>query len=241
MSVACRWSGQLEHDTVRQIEQALECCRQQPRPRPAEEPKPRAALEKYEWELANGGTPFAALNDKELAALIEAAAGKPAPQGKGGRPKRLAEVTEKRREQLVKLVKAAHVRSERDEKAKKKAEKAERKQQEKLMLENARQPAPRPAPPQVCGCGDRMCGGAGPGCPYWSAKRREEEELVAGVEEEWDNIGEEEGAADDAAAEPAGPAEPEESDEFDDSFLENFDPDAAVAAAGAAAGVPAVP
>ena len=221
---------------MRQIEQALECCRQQPRPRPAEEPKPRTALEKYEWELANGGTPFAALNDKELAALIEAAAGKPAPQGKGGRPKRLAEVTKKRREQLVKLVKAAHVRSERDEKAKKKAEKAERKQQEKLMLENARQPAPRPAPPQVCGCGDRMCGGAGPGCPYWSAKRREEEELLAGVEEEWDNIGEEGVAAVEPAGlvGPAGPAGPdaEASDEFDDSFLENFDLDAAVAAAG---------
>ena len=228
---------------MRQIEEALECCRQQPRPRPAEEPKPRrrsTAPEKYEWELANGGTPFQ-LNGHELAALIAAAAGNPAPQRKGDRPSAPygVEVTEKRRKQLVEMVKKAHVRSERDEKAKKKAEKAERKQQEKLMLENARQPAPRPAPPQVCGCGDRLCGGAGAGCPHWRAKRQEEEELVAGVEEEWDNIGEEEGAAAAAsAAEPVGPAEPKESDEFDDSFLEGFDPDAAVAAAGAAAGVP---
>ena len=68
---------------MRQIEEALECCRQQPRPRPAEEPKPRrrsTAPEKYEWELANGGTPFAALNGRELAALIAAAARKLEPE-----------------------------------------------------------------------------------------------------------------------------------------------------------------
>ena len=100
----------------------MECCRQQPRPRPAEEPKPRrrsTAPEKYEWELANGGTPFQ-LNGRELAALIAAAAGNPAPQRKGDRPSAPygVEVTEKRRKQLVEMVKKAHVRSERDEKAK---------------------------------------------------------------------------------------------------------------------------
>ena len=146
---------------------------------------------------------FTALNNHELGALLSVAGQVPKKQP---RQDRFGEKTlENRRQQLQTVIKKLM-----DQEASEQRRLAKRKRQEEAQRRHEQSPWARQQAaksPVAWACNDKLCGHFGPGCQGWREKQREDALAAAAAVEETDA-------------------------EFgDDSFLTDFDPDQAIAAA----------
>jgi hypothetical protein len=254
----CRWLGKATPQQAREYERAMA---DKPRRQLADKPRRQLAdkprRQKYTWELKGGGKPFTALNGTELAAILAALGGQEVKRKKGDSTGQ--KTMEARRVALEKEVRKKHremdAAEKRGERERRKSEK-EREQAEKEQARLLQQAVASAATAVVpWACADRTCQHHGQGCPGWRRKQQREQAEIAGVENEWAQLGDDEltefttglddsdrdAAAAVAAAAAAGSTTTTNSaaalsdDEFGGAgWADGFDPDAAVAAAAAA-------
>ena len=156
---------------------------------------------KYDWEVVGG---FTALNNHELGALLSAAGQVPKKQPK--RDRYGEKTLENRRQQLQKVIKKLMVKEASEQRRlvkRKRQEEAQRRQEQSVWT--VQQAAKSPVP---WACNDKLCGHFGPGCQGWREKHRK-----------------------DALAATAAGVEATDAEFGDESFLTDFDPDQAIAAA----------